>query len=35
MSTAENSAKEALKEYNCTLGGGTEWYTAGPDKMVD
>ena len=30
MSAAEKSAKDALKEYKCTLGGGTEWYTAGP-----
>ena len=32
MTAAENRAKEALKEYKCTLGGGTEWYTVGQDK---
>ena len=35
MSAAEKSAKQALVQYRCTLGGGIEWYTAGPDKMVD
>jgi hypothetical protein len=35
MSAAEKSAKQALVQYRCTLGGGTEWYTAGPDKMVN
>ena len=32
MSAAEKSAKQALVKYKCTLGGGTEWYTAGPKQ---
>ena len=29
----ENELKAALQEYKCTLGGGTEWYTAEPDEV--
>ena len=35
MTAAENRAKVALKEYKCTLGGGTEWYKVGLDKSGD
>ena len=28
MTDAEKSAKDALMQYKCPLGGGTEWYTA-------
>ena len=35
MTAAENSAKEALKEYKCTFGGGTEWFKVGLDKRGD
>ncbi|CAI8056479.1 hypothetical protein GBAR_LOCUS30778 [Geodia barretti] len=35
MSAAERSAKQALVHYKCRLGGGTEWYTAGPEEEED
>ena len=34
MDASERAVQRALAQYHCTLGGGTEWFTAQPDQVA-